>query len=279
MKLVIATVLLLLATAPGPADEELDWKKPEATELYQRARDHFEKGEYRESAELWKDLKKLAGDRATKQHVLAYLHGCEGGLRLELIREQAQQGRKREAYGAAELAHAGYRETPIAPAYQSFLDGLRDELFTVLESFDRPGNRFSEKYGKSFIDDPEIVRAGERCLKWETQAKNVSLKIDDLPRNMTAHDAVSVWINFEKGTAPYRLVFACDAEDALYNAQKPHRGWRRIEVPFNEFIQQGACAWDTVKDFRIQFDGRPAITLYVDDVCLVKKSTPEPGKD
>lgn len=284
MKTLATTIFLVLLGLGVDGDAPRTWKDTDEGEaLFARAVAHLEAGEYRELGETCKKLRSQAKDGATRELVASYLSAAEGGLQLERCREQARQGKQRAAYGDAQKAYARYAETPVGPAYVTFLEHLRGELFTVLEDFEKSGARYSEKFGKSFVQDPKFVKEGRQSLKWEIAGKNVSLKVEGLPKDLVQdHVGISMWVNFPAGTAPYRLVFACTGksastqgeavQDSFYKAIAAQRGWTRIEADWKEFSQQGAADWSKVEDFRIQFDGRPGITLYVDDICLIKRS-------
>ena len=53
--------------------------------------------------------------------------------------------------------------------------------------------------------------------------------------------------------------------------KKFKKGWHRVEIPLKEFTQFGKIKWTEIKDFRIYFEQKRKVTLYVDDIALVKK--------
>ena len=52
--------------------------------------------------------------------------------------------------------------------------------------------------------------------------------------------------------------------------KKAHKGWKRIEIDLTQFTQFGTVDWTVVQDFRISFPGKKKLTVYLDDVTLVK---------
>ncbi|MEM7164606.1 MAG: hypothetical protein AAF581_04040 [Planctomycetota bacterium] len=272
---------LLLNGADGDASE-FDWKKPEATEQYEQAKKQFDEGSYQAAGKAFSALRKLAKGKKTKKHVELYRRACEGGIKLGVYEAKASKGGASKAYADAEKASAKYDGTPISKKYRSFLLKMRDELFTPVENFDRSSSRYSPDYGKTFIDEKKWVKQGKQSLRWEVSGKNISLKVkgSKLPKDFSKYKAISMWVCFPKKSATYSLAFRCKGSskqqmamfhNAFVKTMKAHKGWKRIEVPLKEFGQQGKASWSDVKDFRIEFQSAPNLTMYLDDISMVKK--------
>ena len=265
------------------ADKEptLAWRKAEGAEKYEAAKKLFEEKNYKEAGATFKDARKLAKGRVTKEQVNKWLLASEGGLRLASLQKQIDTN-PRGVYALLEKFQRQYAETPIGADYEKALTQLRSRLFVSLETFDRPSKRYSEKFGKTFVKDPKFVKQGFRALKWETINHPSSLKVSSVPRNLTQFKAVSFWINFPKSGMPYWVVFkgkgkssaglaGTQLTDNTYSVQRKHKkGWHRVEIPFSDFTQFGNVSWDKIESFQIYFDQKRKITLYVDDICLVK---------
>ena len=141
--------------------------------------------------------------------------------------------------------------------------------------------RFSEKYGKTFIDDAEFVQEGRRALKWDVDSKNFELKIKDIPANLNGYKSISFWLDFPKTNGSYQVVLVCPGksrgqtgtrfQNAFIQQMKPHRGAKRVDVPLKGFNAQGSASLDNVQDFRIQFIGGKRLTCYLDFIALEKK--------
>ena len=59
--------------------------------------------------------------------------------------------------------------------------------------------------------------------------------------------------------------------NAYFKTMSAHKGWKRVEVAFTDFGTQGKADWSKIKDFRIEFNGAPNLTMYIDEISLVKK--------
>ncbi|MFQ5655066.1 MAG: hypothetical protein ACE5GW_10090 [Planctomycetota bacterium] len=280
------TLTLLLTATPASLDDDtkdevtLAWKREEGKTHFEEGKTAFEAEDYKLAYQQFKKALKLAKGRATKLVVKRWQEGARGGWELVELKKQEEAGNTKKVYGLAERNLLRYLETPIGKAYHEFVQSLQDKLFETLEDFDVAGKRYSEKYGKTFVDDPKLVKQGRRCLRWETRGKTSELKITRLPRDLSSFRAVSYWMYFDGPGASYQLVFKApgksksDYGETMQNAfikfMKPHSGWKRLEVPFKEFSSQGEVSWERIKDFRIQFIGGKKVTLFIDYVALVR---------
>lgn len=282
MFLTIALVCSLLTPMADGDAPAWEWKKPEGQEQYDQAKKQYEEGSYQAAGKAFSALRKLAKDKATKHEVNRYRTACEGGIKLAVYRAKAKKGAAYKAYLDAEKASAKYEDTPIAREYLSFLNEMRDEIYTVVETFDRTSSRYSEDKGKFFETDPDWVKQGSQSLRWEVKGENISLKVKRrrLPEDFTQYKAISMWICFPKKGAPYSFAFRCKGEskqetalfsNAFVKSMKAHTGWQRVEVPFDKFRQQGKASWNEIKDFRIEFNGAPNVVMYIDDINMIKK--------
>lgn len=280
--LTLSAVSLLL---PAPQDApEMKWSKSEATDIFAKAKQDFEAGQYKEAYDQFKKLKKMAKNKHAKKAVALWRLGSEGGFKLASFQKEAEAGKKFDAYKKAEKAFSTYRESPIAAKYETFLKGLSDELFTRIEDFESSGKRYSEKYGKTFNKDVKWVKQGKKSLRWETKDKGSTLKVKGsrVPDDLRKYRALSFWMCFDGRGAPFTVMFVAKGKstkqdtgtsvrNGYFAERKAHKGWQRIEIPFDKFIQQGSAEWGSIEDFRIQFGKGTKVRLYVDDISLIKK--------
>lgn len=257
---------------------ELKWKKPDGQANFDAGVAAFEKEEYRTAEGLFKDAKRHAKNKATKNEIKRWRRGVRGGVMLKALTEKKKK--KREIWVEAQKAMGTFEGTPVAAKYKDLVDSLGKEVSFLIEGFERVSNRYSEKFGKKFVDDEKIVRSGKRCIEWKTTGNDAELKVEKLPRDLSAFHSVSVWINFPKRSAPYQLVFKGKGKtqsnygqsmtNAFLLSMKPHKGWKRIDVPLKSFAVQGDVKWSSIQDFRIQFIGKRNVLLHVDDIMLIR---------
>lgn len=285
LALLSLTCVLLLASDTTIDPAELEWRKPEGGDLFTQAQKAFDEESYKESYDLFKKLKKLAKNKKAKITVALYRKGAEGGYKLAGFKERIEKSPKHKIYLEAEKAFSSdYRDTPVAAAYEEFLKKLAGELFNRIENFESKGKRYSEKFGKTFIEEPKLVKEGRRSLRWETKGKHNVLKIKgkQVPDRLTGFRAVSFWMYFDGRGAPFEAMFICKGDskrtvsqetlkNGYFKALKAHKGWKRIEIPLKEFAQQGKADWGKVEDFRIQFNEGAKVTVYLDDISLIKQ--------
>lgn len=285
-----STCLFLLPLLGGLAlasDEvEMIWKKPAGAELFESGKAAFEAEKYEEAHDAFKDAKRHAKNKATKTELARWTLGAIGGNEIAELKKRAESGRGSAAYDLAQKNFKRYEQSPIGPAYREFIKTLEKELFQMLEDFDRKSARYSEKYGKTFIDDPAIVKQGKMCLKWQVDKKNIELKVKSLPKDIDSYaksGSLILWLHLEGGAGAYSLIFPVPGKGSaartgatvdnafIMPGMKPHKGgWKRIEVPLSKFTAQGDVSWDRVTDFRIQFLGGRRFECYVDSIMLKK---------
>ena len=276
-------VFTLLGAPQEDAAPAWEWKKPEGAEQYAAAKKDFEAGKYSAAGKAFSSLRKLAKDKATKKEVALYRAACEGGIKLGVYAKKAKSS-KYKAYLDASKNAPKYVGTPIQKKYDDFIAQLRADVFQEVENFDRSGSRFLEKNGKTFIKDEKWVKQGTQSLKWVASGDNISLKVKgrSLPDDLTPYAAISLWVCFPQKKAPFSLAFRCRGSskentqnamvvNAFVKTLPGHKGWKRVEVPLKGFRSQGKTDWKNIKDFRIEFNGPPNLTLYLDDITLIKK--------
>ena len=261
---------------------DLAWKKPEGATLYQEARSAFDEKKYADAVKKFKDARKQAKNRATRMHIDNWLLATEGANELNALIQQAKAGKESAAYRIGAKNYPRFAQSPIGPEYKKFLTEMESKLFVVLDDFERVSRRYSEKFGKKFIDDAEKVQQGKRALEWKVSSQASELKIKTLPKNMDSFKSLVMYLDMPKGGAAYQLVFVVPGtsdeglskvttvQNAYIAQMKSHRGLKRIEVPLKNFKGQGKVEWSRVKDFRIQFLGGKKFTAYVDFVALQK---------
>ena len=261
---------------------DLAWKKPEGAALFEEGRGAFDEKEFAKAVEKFKAARKQAKNRTTRMHIDNWLLATEGANELNALIQQAKIGKESAAYRIGAKNYPRYAQSPIGPDYKKFLTEMETKLFVVLDDFERVSRRYSEKFGKKFIDDPKNVQQGKRALEWSVSSSASELKIKTLPRNMDAYKSLVMYLDMPKGGSAYQLVFVVPGksdeglskvttvQNAYIAQMKAHRGLKRIEVPLKNFKGQGDVEWTRVKDFRIQFLGGKKFTAYVDFIALQK---------
>lgn len=259
---------------------ELEWKSPDGEQEFKAGVAAFEKGEYETAGDLFKSAYRDAKSRETKDEVKRWRAASEGGVFLTLAQKN-QKVSRRALLAEIERAAKQLEGTPIEAKYREACESLGREIFEVLEDFEHESKRYSEKYGKKFIQDEKEARVGKSFIEWKTTGNDAELKVERLPEDLSSYWGIAMWIKFPKSGAPYQVVFKGKGKsqsnygqtmtNAFIAQMKPHRGgWKRVEVPFKDFAAQGDVQWTSVEDFRIQFIGRRNILLYVDDIALVR---------
>ncbi len=278
----IALLVLLPAGLPAQETPDLAWKKPEGATLLAEGRSAFDAKEFAKAVEKFKAARKMAKNRTTRMYIDNWMLATEGANELNALQKQAELGKESAAYRIGAKNYPRFAQSPIGPEYKKFLTEMESKLFVVLDDFERVSKRYSEKFGKKFIDDPKLVQQGKRALEWKVSSKAHELKIKTLPRNMDSYKSLVMYLDMPAGGSAYQLVFVVpgSSEEGLskvttvqnaYIAQmKSHRGLKRIEVPLKNFKGQGSAEWSRVKDFRIQFLGGKRFTAYLDFVALQK---------
>lgn len=283
-RLLWLVVLLLMPMwlLQGQDSPELTWKKTAGAEAFAEAKTAYEAGDYKTAYGKFKDARKQAKNRDTRAHVDVWLAATEGANELAALKRQAEAGKEKAAYRIAEKNYSKFAATPIGAEYKLFITELQKKLFHVLEDFERVSRRYSEKYGKKFIDDAGLVQEGKRALKWDVASGKTELKIKGLPANLSGFKSIAFYLDMPTGGAPFQLVFVVPGKsiagvtqaqlvkNAYIMQMKSHKGLKRIEVPLRNFKGQGDVSWDRVQDFRIQFLGSKRFTAYVDFVALLK---------
>ncbi|MAJ28363.1 hypothetical protein CBD41_02955 [bacterium TMED181] len=261
---------------------DLAWKKPEGAALFEEGRGAFDAKEFANAVEKFKAARKQAKNRATRMHIDNWLLATEGANELNALIQQAKIGKESAAYRIGAKNYPRYSQSPIGPEYKKFLTEMETKLFVVLDDFERVSRRYSEKFGKKFIDDPKLVQQGKRALEWKVSSSASELKIKTLPRNMDSYKSLVMYLDMPKGGSAYQMVFVVPGtsdeglskvttvQNAYIAQMKAHRGLKRIEVPLKNFKGQGNVEWARVKDFRIQFLGGKKFTAYIDFVALQK---------
>jgi len=270
------------ALADDPAAVTLTFRKPEGQTLFDQGKAQFAEGKYAEAFDSFRDARKHASDLVTKKEVDRWSEGARGGNELVELRKMAETDKAAAAHQHAAESLEKFRDTPIGEEYAKFVEELEKKLFTVLENFDVESNRFSEKFGKTFVEDPAMVKQGRRSLRWEVDKENFELKVKGLPDPMTDYEggAVVYWLHFDKRGAPYRAIFTVPGKSTslhgdeysniYFKEMQAHEGWKRIEIPLKQFTAQGDVDWARVRDFRLYFQGGRKLTVHVDCISLRK---------
>ncbi len=278
----LVTGIALSPSAIASDDETTLAFRKDGQEIFDQALAAFEARNFKEAYDGFKSARKQAKDRQTKIEVDRWILGTKGANELNALQKQADLGKQVAAHRMASNNLKKYQGTPIEEEYLKFVEELERELFTMLESFDNVSKRYTEKYGKTFIDAPEMVKQGRRSLQWDVDRKNYELKVKSLPSSMGVYSkgALIFWMHFAKGGSNYKLIFKApgksssnsgDAFDnAFYVDMKKHSGWKRVEVPLKSFTKQGEVEWSSVRDFRIQFVGGRKFTCHIDAIMLRK---------
>ncbi|MBT5738613.1 MAG: hypothetical protein HN891_07005 [Planctomycetes bacterium] len=282
LSLLLGAMLITTSFLSGQDAPELSWKKGDGAAVFQQGKTAYAAQQFKEAYGLFKDARKQAKNRDTRTHVELWLASTEGANELTALKKQAADGKESSAYRLAVKNYSKFSKTLIGEEYKKFLIELQRKLFHVLEDFERVSRRYSEKYGKKFVDEAEWVQEGKRALKWDVASGKTELKIKGVPGGLSAYKSIVFYLDMPRGGSPYQLVFVVPGKSEAgvsqvkvvsnaYIAQmKSHKGLKRIEVPLRNFKGQGDVSWDRVKDFRIQFLGAKKFTAYVDFIALLK---------
>ncbi len=283
MLCLVALICTPLLQVSGQDDSvSLHWKRDEGAVAFKEAQEAYKAGDFKTAFGRFKDARKQAKNRDTRSHVDRWLASTEGANELAALKKQAAEGKESAAYRLAEKNYPRFAETFIGADYKAFVMEMQKKLFHVLEDFERVSRRFSEKFGKKFTDEAEVVQEGKRALQWDVAPGKNELKIKTLPRNLSGFKSVAFYLDLPRGGGAYQLVFtvpgSADAgvsqvqvvKNAYIAQMKAHKGLKRIEVPLRNFKGQGDVAWERVKDFRIQFIGGKRFTAYIDFIALLK---------
>lgn len=292
------------ADNPPPGDAESEPVKiPEFTkdtgkEEFSKAKSLFDEGKWKDAESAFKKLKADAKAKEDKDIVDSWALASGGGLVLERVKAKVKQRQFTVAQREAESYLKKYRGTPIEPAYHQVLQEIEKELYVVIESFDVPSSAFSEKYGKTYVNDADVLLDGTRCLRWANtkERDNVTLRLRNVPRDWSRMEAVEFWVRITAPPSDAELVVGCgepattkkkgvakttkkkktdDDTGSAFQAQirlPSGRQWQRIQVPLDAFQAQGDANFATVNFFQIQVGGGKQFDFLIDKVALVKKS-------
>ncbi|MCI0651339.1 MAG: hypothetical protein L0Z55_05605 [Planctomycetes bacterium] len=266
---------------PAPADE-IAWAKPEGRAEFEQGHSAYEAKKYAEAHQHFKKSRSHADGKDAKAMVDLWIAAALGAHELEGLERKAQDSGAREgALRAAESDYPKYEKTPIGGRYREFIERLRKEVYFVLEDFERPSKRFSEAQGKTFVADAKRVHEGKHALKWQIISDPAELKIKELPKDLTAFKSVAFWMEFEGTDVSYQAMFRAGGEsktdtgkitENVFVRDLPgHKGAKRVEIPFKDFQTYGQVDWKNVEDFRVRFIGRRNVTVYIDEIVLIRK--------
>ena len=269
--------------ADGGSDYPLPkFKTPVAEEKFTAGHQLFEEGKYSEALKILKPLTGAAAGADDKTALQAWISGCEGGMHLEGYERTAQSGKLRQTFFLALDTVERYRNSPIGPRFETFVEELRPKVLEVLDSFDRPSARFSKKFGKSFVKDKAIVYRGANCLLWTSlkDGKTSQLKFsDNIPQKWTGYHSLLFWVRAERPAEIKVLVSSPTAAgkdrdpSVLERDYSPSvkSGWSRVELDLAQFKKHGNATLATVDALIFQIDSQSTYKIYFDEICLVRK--------
>jgi len=275
-------------------DEKAEEKTPafkgeKGEEFFRKGRELFEGEKYKEALAELKRSKELAKTQADKELVQTWISACEGGVALDSYRKEAQRGAYSRIYFYALDSAERYRSTPIAQRLNAFVDEIGAKALVVLENFDAPSARYSEKFGKRFIGDPKIVFRGSHCLEWTSQkdgkASQLRLKAESMPDKWTPFQSIVFWVRWERpvdlvllALSPGKVEGETNALEYTYSPNKQsHAGWERVQVDLQRFKPHGSASFANVQDFMLQIDGKTTFKFNIDEIALVRKDKAEAG--
>jgi hypothetical protein len=268
--------------AEGP---EPEFRSAKGQEAFADGKQFFEVESYKEALEAMKKAKEQAKAAPDKSAVDRWIKACQGGSTLQSYKKMVGTASGRQVLFAALTTREAYKDTPIVPRYDLFVDEMWSKTLHVLETFDSPSLRFTEKYGKHFIVDKKLVYHGTGCLQWSSTKEPVSqLKLADAPRRWTSYHSVVFWIRSDRpvdfqllalspGKAEEQSAMECSVSSpASVN-------WRLVEVPLDNFKKHGQGTFAAVDLFMIQIDSKASYKFYIDEVALVRKDGAEAAAD
>lgn len=290
--------------APAQPEKEPKFKKPSAKDSFTKGRSLYDEGKFKEAEASFKKAKGDASGPEDRALVEGWLQAAAGGQILERLKARVKNRQLRLAYQEGENYAARFQSTPIGPQFRAFLEELGSQLFVMIEDFNNPSPEYSEKYGKTFVQDEKLLADGTPCLRWvNTKEKGpAALKVRDVPRDWRGLDAIELWVNVIKVPPSPEAVLLCSSappggKKAARAPKKKKsaagggvvdsyvlgmrvtstRGkWQKIRLPLAEFKAQGSASLTTVSGFQIQVSGGQEFELLVDRIVAVRK---DPGTE
>src|SRR6185503_248021 len=256
-------------------------------EMFKKGQELFEAEKYKDALAEMKRAKDQGKTPADKELVQTWVSACEGGIALENYKKEAQHGAASRVYFFTMEALDRYRSTPIAPKLNAFADELALKTLVVLENFDSPSPRYSEKFGKRFINDPKVVFRGSHSLEWTTQkdGKASQLRLKDPPAKWTPFQSIVFWVRWERPVNIQLLAMTGGKSEGESNAleytvspgKSGRAGWEVVKVDLERFKAHGSANWNNVQDFMLQIEAKSTFKFDIDEIALVRKDKPDAG--
>jgi hypothetical protein len=273
--------------SPPAGDAEPEFKSAKGKEAFQKGRELFDLEQYKDAKAEFSKAKpdtKSADDRTA---IEGWIKASDGGSGLANYRKLAEKGILRRAFLLAMDLGEQCRGTAIYPKFKAFTDELRPKAADVLDDFDAVNNRYSKKFGKEFVSDPEKVFRGSNCLLWtNTKDPQVSqLQLTTVPKKWgSEYHSVVFWVRVEGYPVEIKLMTRTPGDIAKgqespvmefdFTPQgKP--GWQRAEVELSQFKKRGAASLNNVEKFMLQIDSKNAFKVYIDDILLTRNDPTE----
>jgi hypothetical protein len=270
---------------PAAVFPDPQFRSQKGTDSFKKAKESFDLEKYVEARDEMKrsrDQTKGPEDRALLDKWIA---ACDSGVALEGYKRAAERGTLRKTFFAAMDSAERCRQTPIGPRYAAFLEELRPKVLEVLENFDTPSQKYSEKYGKRFVGDAALVFHGSHCLEWSStkggKASQLRINAPNVPAKWTPYQSVVFWMRCQRPVDVQILVASPGKETKESNvmeasyAPPAKSGWVRAEVDLEKFQKHGSASFSNVEALILQIGSRTSFKFLIDEIALVKKDGKE----
>jgi hypothetical protein len=264
-----------------------EFKTDAAKAAFDEGKSLFAAGDYKKAAQAFAQARKGAKAKEDRDLVDLWVASTKSAPAVDKLKLLAEHKKLLDAYDQGALLAEKHKGTPAGGVFQAFLAGIEPRVFSLLEGFDIQSSKYSEKYGKIFVDDPAIVLHGRSCLEWKsTEDRDVAqLKVEGVPKSWAPFAALELWINVKAAPPEPKAFIICgdkkeeaaDALDLSHDAFSapivlagPPGRWQRVRLPLEKFKKHGNASFASVRDFRLQIPGGREFDIYVDRISLLR---------
>lgn len=207
---------------------------------------------------------------------------AEGGAELDKIEKAFRQSSKpRTTARKLDRFLEEYREIDeLAERAAELREAARSMYVLVLEDFE--DRKADEDSRLTIVDDPELVKHGEKAGRWNAGAGYRTFTYESPQPDISGYDFWCAWIyNAKKGPRPGHVRIDANSGGEHYFSfflAIDWVGWKEIRMPLrgraSQFARHGNPDWALIEYFDIYHDddaGTP-VDLVLDDIRLEKAS-------
>jgi hypothetical protein len=270
------------ASEPQP-----EFKNDKAKAEFAAGKERFSEGKYKEAKKAFDEAARGAKSKEDRERVQLWSKGSFAAMALEKVRLLVKNNQLHQAYqqmASLEQVSAGTPAKELCDALRMEIEG---KLFTVLETFDYRSPKYTEKFGKFFINDPKLVARGAGCLRWVRIDKNSTmLQIKGVPTDWRGYEAIEFWLCITTPPVLEAVILTTGDPKAklkvgsesippsfMTKVDVPSRTgqWQLVRLKLSDFKVQGGGSLESVLDFRLQAPANRAFDLLIDDIRLMRK--------